>query len=65
MSKAFVIGCDVGSQGTNVALYTEDGDLVASSYQPHELSYPHPTWAEQDPTEWPRSVAAGVRSVAA
>ena len=65
MSKAFVIGCDVGSQGTNVALYTEDGELVASSYQPHELSYPHPTWAEQDPTEWPRSVAAGVRSVAA
>jgi xylulokinase len=65
VSEAFVIGCDVGSQGTNVALYDENGALVASSYRLHELSYPHPGWAEQDATEWPRAVAAGVRSVAA
>jgi xylulokinase len=64
VTEAFVIGCDVGSQGTNVALYDDQGDLVASSYQPHELSYPRPGWAEQDATEWPRAVAAGVRSVA-
>jgi xylulokinase len=65
VSDAYVVGCDVGSQGTNVALYTQEGSLVASSYHPHDLSYPHPGWAEQDATEWPRAVAAGVRSVAA
>jgi xylulokinase len=60
MSPRHVIGCDVGSQGTNAALYREDGALVASRYEPHDLSYPHPGWAEQDATEWPKAVAAAV-----
>ena len=33
MTGPYVIGCDVGSQGTNCALYAADGTLVASSYQ--------------------------------
>ena len=56
----YVIGCDVGSQGTNAALYEEDGTLVASRYEPHDLSFPHPGWAEQDAEEWPKAVAAAV-----
>jgi xylulokinase len=56
----YVIGCDVGSQGTNAALYAEDGTLVASHYEPHDLSFPHPGWAEQDATEWPKAVAASI-----
>jgi xylulokinase len=48
----YVIGCDVGSQGTNAALYAADGELVASAYQPYDVSYPRPGWAEQDPTVW-------------
>ncbi|MGA8247623.1 MAG: FGGY family carbohydrate kinase [Nocardioides sp.] len=61
MSGPYVIGCDVGSQGTNAALFTVDGTLVASSYQEHRLSYPRPGWAEQDPTEWLDAIRAGVR----
>ena len=45
----YVIGCDVGSQGTNAALYAADGTLVASAYEAYDLSFPHPAWAEQDP----------------
>jgi xylulokinase len=58
-----VIGCDVGSQGTNCALYSADGVLVASSYQTYNLSYPFPGAAEQDATAWPLAVAAGVREL--
>jgi xylulokinase len=58
--ERFVIGCDVGSQGTNSGLYDERGRLVASSYAAHGLSYPHPAWAEQDPREWPRAVVETV-----
>jgi xylulokinase len=47
-----VIGCDVGSQGTNSALYAADGTLVASAYEGYDLSFPQPTWAEQDPAAW-------------
>jgi xylulokinase len=48
----YVIGCDVGSQGTNAALYAADGELVASAYEAYDLSFPHPGWAEQDPDLW-------------
>ncbi len=65
MSGPYVIGCDVGSQGTNCALYSADGTLVASSYQAYELSFPFPGAAEQDPRAWPEAVIAGVRELLA
>ena len=63
MTGPYVIGCDVGSQGTNCALYAADGTLVASSYQAYDLSFPFPGAAEQDPDLWPAAVAAGVREL--
>jgi xylulokinase len=65
VSGPYVIGCDVGSQGTNCALYAADGTLVASSYQAYDLSFPFPGAAEQDARLWPDAVAAGVREVLA
>ena len=62
-SGPYVIGCDVGSQGTNCALYAADGTLVASSYQTYDLSFPFPGAAEQDPDAWPQATAAGVREL--
>ncbi len=56
---SYVIGCDVGSQGTNAALYSADGTLIASAYETYPLSFPRPTWAEQDPDEW---TAAAIRA---
>ena len=63
MTGPYVIGCDVGSQGTNCALYSADGTLVASSYQSYDLSFPFPGAAEQDPDLWPAAIAAGVREL--
>src|SRR4029077_11625138 len=54
--SGFVIGCDVGSQGTNGALYADDGTLVSSAYEAYDLSFPHPSWAEQDPDVWTAAV---------
>src|SRR5262249_61889863 len=68
LSGPYVIGCDVGSQGTNAALYSVYGTLVASAYEQHRLSFPRPAWAEQDPEDWIRAlhatIARLVRSVA-
>jgi xylulokinase len=63
VTAPYAIGCDVGSQGTNCALYAADGTLVASSYQPYDLSFPFPGAAEQDATLWPEAIAAGVREL--
>jgi len=59
----YVLGSDVGSQGTNVALYDADGTLVASSYQTYDLSFPFPGAAEQDADTWAPAIVAGVREV--
>jgi xylulokinase len=65
VSDAFVIGCDVGSQGTNAALYASDGALVASAYETYDLSFPHPGWAEQDPDAWIQGVERACRRLVA
>ncbi|MGH9247172.1 MAG: xylulokinase [Acidimicrobiales bacterium] len=65
MTGPYVIGCDVGSQGTNSALYAADGTLVASAYRGYDLSFPEPTWAEQDPDVWVEAVSATVAELVA
>ena len=61
MTGPCVIGCDVGSQGTNAALHGADGTLLASAYEAHQLSFPRPGWAEQHPDEWVRALRDTVR----
>ena len=63
MTGPYVIGCDIGSQGTNTALYSADGRLVASKYQAYDVLFPHPGWAEQDPREWISALNSTVRRV--
>ena len=65
MSGTYVIGCDVGSQGTNAALYGADGTLVASAYETYDLAYPSPGWAEQDPDDWNAAVERACRRLVA
>ena len=61
MTGPYVIGCDVGSQGTNAALYSADGTLVASAYEAYDLSFPDPGWAEQDPELWTAAIETACR----
>ena len=63
MTDELVLGCDVGSQGTNVAVYTAGGDLVASAYEPYDVSFPAPGWAEQDPALWLAALRRAVQRV--
>lgn len=60
MTGPYVIGCDVGSQGTNAALYAADGTLVASAYEGYDVSFPQPGWAEQDPRLWTAALHATI-----
>jgi xylulokinase len=60
MTGPYVIGCDIGSQGTNATLYTADGRLVASAYEGYDVAFPHPGWAEQDPRAWTAALHATI-----
>ena len=61
--RDLVVGVDVGSQGTCAQAIAPDGELVATAYVPHTLSYPQPGWAEQDPREWRGAVAQTLAEV--
>jgi xylulokinase len=59
----YVIGCDVGSQGTNAALYRADGTLAAAAYEPYDVEFPRPGWAEQDPRLWDEAIRRACRTL--
>ena len=48
----YVIGCDVGSQGTKAILLSTTGDYVGEAYEGYPIDYPHPLWAEQPVERW-------------
>src|SRR5512142_3385219 len=62
MKGSFVIGADVGTMGTKVAIFDEQGVLVADHYQELALHYPRPGWVEQDPNDFYSAVVNGIRA---
>jgi xylulokinase len=63
VSRDVVIGVDVGSQGTCAQALDAGGALLAAHYHAHDLAYPRPGWAEQDPGQWLEALAATVEGV--
>src|SRR5215211_8783234 len=48
----YVIGCDVGSQGTKAILLSTTGKVAGEAYEGYAIDYPHPLWAEQPVERW-------------
>lgn len=61
----YVIGCDVGSQGTKAVLLSSRGEVAGEAYVGYDIDYPQPLWAEQPVASWTDAIAAAVRQVLA
>jgi xylulokinase len=61
MSMEYVIGCDVGSQGTKAILLSMTGDYIGEAYEGYPIDYPHPLWAEQPVERWLDALNAAIR----
>lgn len=59
----YVIGIDVGTQGTKSALFDENGNKAAECFEASGLICPGPGIAEQDPEELYGSVLRTIRGV--
>ena len=57
----YVIGCDVGSQGTKAILLSTTGDYVGEAYEGYLIDYPHPLWAEQPVERWLDALTLAIR----
>jgi len=58
-----LIGCDIGTSAVKTILTSETGRLLSHCVAEHTIHHPRPGWAESDPEDWYRGVAATVRRV--
>ncbi len=61
MKRQLLMGIDVGTQSTRVALLDVEGRVVASASTSQEMMTPRPGWAEQDPDVWWRNALDNIR----
>ena len=59
----YLLGIDIGTQSTRVALVDPDGHVCASYSQGYPLHTPRHGWAEQDPEDWWRVICRGIADV--
>lgn len=57
----YVIGCDVGSQGTKAILLSTSGEFAGEAYEGYSIDYPHPLWAEQPVERWLEALTLAIR----
>lgn len=48
----YLIGVDIGTQGTKAVLINPKGEVLAHSYSGYDVETPKPSWAEQWPEPW-------------
>jgi len=63
METEYFLGIDVGTEGTKVALFDLQGNIVKDSYEEYELICRQPGWAEQDPKLWWNVVTRNIKKV--
>ena len=63
MQKKYILAHDTGTGGDKAVLTDLQGRVLQSAYQPYEIYYPQPDWAEQSPEELWQAVAKTTRQV--
>ncbi|EMR07028.1 Xylulose kinase [Bhargavaea cecembensis DSE10] len=62
---SYLIGVDIGTQGTKAVLVDEKGTVLAHSYKGYEVETPHHSWAEQWPDVWEQAAYETISRVVA
>src|SRR5512141_3226916 len=60
-----LLGIDVGTTGCKVALFSLQGEMLASAYREYDIQTPQPGWAQLDAEAIWRDVKELIRSVTA
>jgi len=60
-----LLGIDVGTTGCKVALFSLQGEMLASAYCEYDFQSPQPGWAQLDSAAIWEAVKAAIRSVSA
>lgn len=60
---SYILGIDIGTSGTKTVLFSEDGAAIASATREYPLYNPQNGYAEQDPLDWWKATAEGIKQV--
>lgn len=63
--SGYLLGIDIGTSACKVALFDENGAVLAQGAGEYAVQYPHPGWAEQDPEAWWAAVCSAIREMLA
>ena len=61
MAEKYLIGIDIGTQGTKAALFAEDGGCLAEAFQSSDLYQPSPGIVEENPETQAQSVCDTIK----
>lgn len=59
--KQQLLGIDIGTSACKVAVFDEEGKVLAQANRPYRVYYPQNGWAEQNPEEWWEAICDAVR----
>ena len=61
----YYIGIDLGTSAVKLLLTDEKGMILNIVSKEISLSFPHPGWAEQDPSQWLEAAVKGIKELTA
>ncbi|RIV18849.1 xylulose kinase [Alicyclobacillaceae bacterium I2511] len=61
MLKMYFIGVDCGTNSLRAGLYDQNGNEISFAVRSYDTRFPHPGWAEQDPSDWWEALRGAVR----
>ena len=50
--KKYILAHDLGTSGNKATLFSEEGELVSSTFIPYDTNYFNSTWVEQNANDW-------------
>ncbi|MDO5702656.1 MAG: FGGY-family carbohydrate kinase [Lachnospiraceae bacterium] len=61
--RELLLGIDIGTSSCKVAVFTGNGEALASRTERYSAFYPKAGWAEQDPDDWWHGVVTAVKGI--
>lgn len=60
--KKYILGIDIGTSACKIAVFSRQGEVVASGVGEYEVYYPELGYAEQNPEEWWEAIYRTIKS---
>lgn len=61
--EPLLMGIDIGTSSCKVALFADDGRIIAQDSGEYPVYHPQPGWAEQNPDDWWLGVCKTIRKI--